>query len=343
MSTITKEWLQQKIADTEAARDEIPFGLDEDDSNTLAAMRIALASLEAKPIGAFHIADQQVGGTTDYIKDGEWPIDDGVIEVYAVPPAPVPVPDFTVLDRLAGEMLTHAMNCGGGVSVAYTHCAHRLAEEVMGLRAAMFQGADDEIGSWHNDKNTPTLREAVSALRNSGVDIDAEKILTERDALNSPVITDDLIRRIAFSLVYLAADEKLRSDEDSLFALVRQGIDVVRRELAAPQQATDALESALFGESDDACRAAMFQGAEPDFREISNSSTKHFRENTETSTKCWCHTCRPVTFADSRFVVCPDCGNKRCPHANDHRNACTGSNEPGQEGSAYPAASQQEE
>ncbi|MEG6183283.1 hypothetical protein UXP39_12570 [Enterobacter sichuanensis] len=57
---------------------------------------------------------------------------------------------------------------------------------------------------------------------------------------------------------------------------------------------------------------------------------------------CSCRTCRPVTFSDSRFVVCPDCGNKRCPHANDHRNACTGSNEPGQEGSAYPAAPQQE-
>ncbi|MDJ4950431.1 DUF550 domain-containing protein [Salmonella enterica] len=50
--------------------------------------RIALASLEAEPIGAFHIADQQVGGTSDYIKDGEWPIDNGVIEVYAAPPAP---------------------------------------------------------------------------------------------------------------------------------------------------------------------------------------------------------------------------------------------------------------
>lgn len=57
---------------------------------------------------------------------------------------------------------------------------------------------------------------------------------------------------------------------------------------------------------------------------------------------CSCRTCRPVTFTDSRFVVCPECGNKRCPHANDHRNACTGSNEPGQEGSAYPAAPQQE-
>lgn len=57
---------------------------------------------------------------------------------------------------------------------------------------------------------------------------------------------------------------------------------------------------------------------------------------------CSCGTCRPVTFTDSRFVVCSECGNKRCPHANDHRNACTGSNDPGQEGSAYPAAPQQE-
>lgn len=57
---------------------------------------------------------------------------------------------------------------------------------------------------------------------------------------------------------------------------------------------------------------------------------------------CSCGTCRPVTFTDSRFVVCSECGNKRCPHANDHRHACTGSNEPGQEGSAYPAAPQQE-
>ncbi|HFZ1375597.1 TPA: hypothetical protein ACIJT3_002183 [Klebsiella pneumoniae] len=56
---------------------------------------------------------------------------------------------------------------------------------------------------------------------------------------------------------------------------------------------------------------------------------------------CWCRTCRPVTLNDMRFVVCPDCGNKRCPRANDHRNACTRSNEPGQEGSAYPAAPQE--
>lgn len=64
--------------------------------------------------------------------------------------------------------------------------------------------------------------------------------------------------------------------------------------------------------------------------------------NSPVTPVCWCSTCRPVTMSDMRFVVCPECGNKRCPHANDHRNTCTGSNEPGQEGSAYPAAPQQE-
>ncbi|MHA0939380.1 hypothetical protein, partial [Enterobacter kobei] len=29
---------------------------------------------------------------------------------------------------------------------------------------------------------------------------------------------------------------------------------------------------------------------------------------------CWCRTCRPITLRDMRFVVCPECGNKRCPH-----------------------------
>lgn len=35
------------------------------------------------------------------------------------------------------------------------------------------------------------------------------------------------------------------------------------------------------------------------------------------------------------MVVCGTCGNKRCPKAADHNNACTGSNEPGQPGSDY--------
>ena len=52
---------------------------------------------------------------------------------------------------------------------------------------------------------------------------------------------------------------------------------------------------------------------------------------------CGCQTCRPITMTDMRMVLCETCGNKRCPHATDHRHACTGSNEPGQPGSSYGA------
>jgi hypothetical protein len=51
--------------------------------------------------------------------------------------------------------------------------------------------------------------------------------------------------------------------------------------------------------------------------------------------QCGCRACSPVSM-NMRMVLCPSCGNKRCPRASDHRNACTGSNEPGQPGSAYP-------
>ncbi|EFH3983551.1 DUF551 domain-containing protein [Escherichia coli] len=47
MNTLTKEWLQNTITSIESARDEIPFGLDEDQNNMLTALKIALASLAA--------------------------------------------------------------------------------------------------------------------------------------------------------------------------------------------------------------------------------------------------------------------------------------------------------
>ncbi|EQB1509196.1 hypothetical protein [Enterobacter hormaechei] len=98
-------------------------------------------------------------------------------------------------------------------------------------------------------------------------------------------------------------------------------------------------------------RAAMLQGVEnaetPTTMQTAPAldSSPKFAEspsgNSPVIPDCWCRTCRPVVLNDMRFVVCPDCGNKRCPRANDHKNSCTGSNEPGQEGSAYPASPQE--
>lgn len=101
MSTITKEWLQKAISQHKNMRDEIPFGLDEDDSNTLAALRIALASLEAEPVAYIRSAHNPDGFC---FADGIHPthrhqrlplstLQDGcywkVTPLYTAPPAPV--------------------------------------------------------------------------------------------------------------------------------------------------------------------------------------------------------------------------------------------------------------
>ena len=117
-----------------------------------------------------------------------------------------------------------------------------------------------------------------------------------------------------------------------------------------PIQASRAYGGEVRGYRDgwNACRAAMLQGNYRDLSQPVDPQVAEYEEimnqagNSPATPDCWCRTCRPVTMSDMRFVVCPDCGNKRCPHANDHRNVCTGSNEPGQIGSAYPAAPQQE-
>ncbi|WP_213782874.1 hypothetical protein [Enterobacter kobei] len=196
MSNIDKEWLQKKIAEMEAARDEIPFGLDEDDSNTLAALRIALASLEAEPAihrwrrvtsepygpypwhyGDFIGFSKPVDGIEDEYfysappapanaEPAAWlwshrkhpsevtlvrPEDDEKAEgahwsgwscqaLYAAPPAPVSVPEWT------------NEQCLEFLSIAFRHAEIKGDLElddirlgvkmVNGSRAAMLQGAD---------------------------------------------------------------------------------------------------------------------------------------------------------------------------------------------------------
>lgn len=123
MSAITKQWLQQKISGMEATRDEIPFGLGEDDSNTLAALRIALASLEAEAVGYIDaeyselLKSGHIESCSVYAEAGE-----GCITLYTAPPAPVSVPD--------------AMDDQGGVC-----CEVSYADGWNACRAAMLQGS----------------------------------------------------------------------------------------------------------------------------------------------------------------------------------------------------------
>ncbi|HCO7089364.1 TPA: DUF551 domain-containing protein [Escherichia coli] len=166
MSTITKERIELFI------KSPLENGLTRGEQMELA--RIALASLEAKPIGAFHIAEQQVDGTSDYLKDGEWPIDNGIIEVYAAPPVPV-VPEEKPMPN---PLSMYAVDAVAAIA------------EVRGwnaCRAAMLQAGNFRE---NKDSSTNNFRE------------------TSETSTNSPVIPDGLstVCAEAYQVVGVMAD-----------------------------------------------------------------------------------------------------------------------------------------
>ncbi|HDS2284491.1 TPA: hypothetical protein QH910_003680 [Escherichia coli] len=144
--------------------------------------RIVLASLEAEPIGAFHIAEQQVDGTSDYIKDGEWPIDNGIIEVYATPPAPVvpeekPMPNpLSMLEREITQLIGDAQEA--------TVTGYELIAEAWRL----MDGQDPKTSDWHSNASKYLNSNIVEKVDDDR--IEAVKAVLRRLAGNSPVTPD---------------------------------------------------------------------------------------------------------------------------------------------------------
>lgn len=193
MSTITKEWLQQKIADMEATLDEIPFGLDEDDSNTLAALRIALASLEAERgmIRRFDLdmsdcdsCGQDCGADMVEDLDGEYVLWDEVLphlyryDEYTAHPAPVAVPDDVMAAMQKVARIRLDLNDFDGDKRGILDClgdAEEALIEVVNRRAAMLQGAENA--------ESPTTMQTAPVL-------DSSPKIAESPSGNSPVIPD---------------------------------------------------------------------------------------------------------------------------------------------------------
>ncbi|MFK8477873.1 DUF551 domain-containing protein [Enterobacter kobei] len=193
MSTITKEWLQQKIADMEAARDEIPFGLDENDSNTLVAMKLALASLEAEAVCyidaeyAELLKSGHIESCSVYAEQGE-----GCITLYIAPPAPVSVPDAYTRDERGRMMLNGKPEPRIGYGEGWNAC-----------RAAMLQGAEPVTPAYKSPDdfdfdrfNDVVWLEAVASnphmhsLTTSTIAMVALELNRKLADCNSPVIQD---------------------------------------------------------------------------------------------------------------------------------------------------------
>lgn len=142
MTTLTKEQLISHARESVSYLEDLKGRVSKEGADCkvviemverdLKLARIALASLEAKPIGAFHIAEQQVDGTSDYIKDGEWPIDNGTIEVYVAPPVPVIQADVAqAIENLKQKLV----ECN-----RYNYCADAVKGVEDACHAAMLQG-----------------------------------------------------------------------------------------------------------------------------------------------------------------------------------------------------------
>lgn len=202
MSTISKQWLQQNISDMEATRDEIPFGLDEDDSNMLAALRIALASLEAEPVGEVVLGEYDDCGCHPDARvaciaaDGQadWESFKDGARLYAAHPAPVSVPDEVCWEDVPEEITEDDMALASAWAHGFNQCRaamlkhsesfivtsdHRMMEmpqvEAINAVTAMIQGVVYA--------ETPTTMQTAPAL-------DSSPKIAELPSGNSPVIPD---------------------------------------------------------------------------------------------------------------------------------------------------------
>ena len=112
MSTITREWLQQAINDYESVRDELPFGLDDYQGNILAALRIALASLEAEPV-AWLLSGGGAKNNVSFDSGNAYadPLRE-VTPLYTAPPAPVSVPAAMEIDDDFDSAFEHGKAVG---------------------------------------------------------------------------------------------------------------------------------------------------------------------------------------------------------------------------------------
>ncbi|EAO5446301.1 DUF551 domain-containing protein [Salmonella enterica] len=203
MTTITKERLLTIKQWRETYGPGSNVVLPAEEAEELA--RIALASLEAKPIGAFHIAEQQVDGTSDYLKDGEWPIDNGIIEVYAAPPVPVvpeekPMPNaLSMLEREITQLIGDAQEA--------TVTGYELIAEAWRL----MDGQDPKTSDWHSKASKYLNSNIVEKVDDDR--IDAIKAVLRRLAGNSPVTPDG----------WISCSERMPAQDDWILIYSKHG------------------------------------------------------------------------------------------------------------------------
>ncbi|MGG5154090.1 hypothetical protein [Enterobacter hormaechei] len=145
MSTLTKEWLLKTIAELEEERDATPGAVNEDAAMALAAMNLALASLEAEPVKRVN-ADQMhrvcLEANRHLDKYGAMAKEVNELLGRAAPPAPVSVPAAMEMDDDFDSAFEHGKAVGwnayraamlqGPEQTNYRAIVERIAEIIHG-------------------------------------------------------------------------------------------------------------------------------------------------------------------------------------------------------------------
>ncbi|EOV3130554.1 hypothetical protein N7E05_003464 [Enterobacter hormaechei] len=190
--TLTKEWLLRAIAELEEERDATPGAVNEDATMALAAMKLALASLEAesKPRQPelshviYHFRDWNEGFPVERFK-ADYVISWMLANYPPAQPAAVSVPDDvsgplahaykeltpTFMRNHIDVFERYGIYPDGSAGIQ----AMRIALDGMNRRAAMLQGAE-------NAESPTTMQTAPS--------LDSSQKIAESPSGNSPVIPE---------------------------------------------------------------------------------------------------------------------------------------------------------
>ncbi|ENN5717200.1 hypothetical protein AB9P79_004505 [Enterobacter hormaechei] len=163
MAELTKEWLLRTIAELEEERDSMPGVVNVDAAMALAAMKLALASLEAKDKipelrqVIYHFRDWNEGFPVERFK-ADYVISWMLVNYPPAQPAPVSVPDERAVELLATDLMKRIDKITGERHSVVTLSSLRVSI-VEACRAAMLQGVENA--------ETPTTMQTAPALDSS--------------------------------------------------------------------------------------------------------------------------------------------------------------------------------
>ncbi|MCY4762936.1 hypothetical protein [Klebsiella aerogenes] len=151
---LTKEWLQQTIAELESVRDEIPFGIDINSELELAAFKMALAAMDSEPVA---YTDERNLGYIDRGREtaylwGKQNSEASDVALYRhAQPAPVEVRNKLKAEALA-DLLKDAREYAPLTAEQWELLANNWHQTFVGLsgegdtcRAAMLHGVSAEL------------------------------------------------------------------------------------------------------------------------------------------------------------------------------------------------------